>query len=52
MVLSMVSEPWWPNGYGFESYYPYLFDKKIKYKVMWVCVNLKSKKLLLEGVLY
>jgi hypothetical protein len=23
----MVSEPWWPSGHEFESYYPYLFDK-------------------------
>jgi hypothetical protein len=23
----MVSEPWWPNNYEFESHHPYLFDK-------------------------
>ena len=28
MVLCMVSEPWWSNGYEFEFYHFYLFDKK------------------------
>jgi hypothetical protein len=47
----MVSEPSWPSDHEFESHNLYLFDEKIKYKIISTCASFKLKEFSRKDIL-